>query len=52
MAYPNSQIRIREGKVTPVIISEDQLQELKKILEPATPGLPSSINITNIITVL
>ena len=33
MAYPpNNQIRIREGKVTPITVPEDQLQQLKEIL--------------------
>ena len=33
MAYPNSQIRIRElGKVTPITFPEDQLTQLKKVL--------------------
>jgi hypothetical protein len=33
MSYPSNQIRIREGKVTPIVIPEDQLAELNKVLE-------------------
>jgi hypothetical protein len=33
MAYPSNQLRIREGKVTPITVPQDQLEELKKVLE-------------------
>jgi hypothetical protein len=36
MAYPSNQIRIRDGKVTPIVIPDHQLAELKKVLESKT----------------
>jgi hypothetical protein len=33
MPYPNNQVRIRDGTVTPITVPKDQLEELMKVLE-------------------